>query len=129
GSEIALEEAGPVAPVFVAEDWAVEAPEPPEVAVGSMLALMLPPAPPLASVLAMESPPVMRMAPVSANWPDALTVAAGEPPAPAMAAAAPPPLPPVPPVRRAVVRLAASPVSPESELALDWAPGSAEQTS
>src|SRR5207244_189222 len=37
-------------------------------------------------------------------------------------ATATPPLPPAPAVRRAVVRLAASPVVPETESADDWAP-------
>src|SRR2546427_526057 len=63
GSEMALEEAGPVAPVLVAEDWAVEAPELPEAATGSMVALMPPPLPPLAEPLAMVSPPLTRTSP------------------------------------------------------------------
>src|SRR5439155_1277464 len=57
GLEIAVEVAGPVSPVLVAEDWAVEAPESPEAAVGSTVPRTSPPSPPLASALAMESPP------------------------------------------------------------------------
>ena len=116
---MALEDAGPVLPVLVAEDWAVEAPEFPEVAVGSTVALMLPPSPPLAVVEEMESPPVTRMAPVLAP-PPMLTPT---PPAKlALEPVGPVRAPPVPPVRRAVVRLAALPVSPETESAADWAP-------
>src|SRR5205085_11872447 len=122
GAVPTLEDAGPVSPLLVAEDWAVEAPEAPEVARGSMVAWTLPPAPPLASVLAMESPPVTVMGPVRAPKPLRVTVrdAPFEPAEVAPAGA--PPVPPVPPVRRTVVRLAASPVSPETESAADRAP-------
>src|SRR5438132_14420895 len=101
---MALEDAGPVLPVLVAEDWAVEAPEFPEVARGSIVALMLPPSPPLASVLEMASPPLTVMAPVLAPAP-MLT-----PPLPAKLALDPAGAvraPPAPAVRRAEGRVAA----------------------
>src|SRR5207253_8440872 len=58
GLDTAEDDAGPVLPVFVADDCAVEAPEFPDVAVGSREARTAPPSPPSATALAMESPPV-----------------------------------------------------------------------
>src|SRR5207248_10073110 len=58
GLEAALAVAGPVSPVLVADDCAVDAPDPPEVALGSNVPCTEPPSPPLAPALAMESPPV-----------------------------------------------------------------------
>src|SRR5437870_11843325 len=99
---MAEEEAGPVLPLLVAEDWAVEAPEAPEVARGSMVALMLPPFPPLASALAMASPPVMRTGPVIVVVP--LVVSEAAPPPTATRTGMIPPLPPAPAVSREVGR-------------------------
>src|SRR5205814_5664306 len=58
GSAIAVEDAAPVSPVLVAEDWARERPESPEMADGLCVTLTSPPSPPLTEPSAMESPPV-----------------------------------------------------------------------
>ena len=58
GWEAAVEEAEPVSPVLVLPDWAVAAPELPDVAVGLMVTVEAPPLPPLAEPVATPAPPV-----------------------------------------------------------------------
>src|SRR5205085_4582313 len=126
GSEMAVDEAAPVSPVLVAEDWAVEAPELPEVARGSMVARMAPPSPPLATALARESPPLTRMGPV-VTVPLPLIVTCASPPGPERAPTEPP-LPPAPAVALANTTFVAFPVSPEVALTVEEAPELAEET-
>jgi hypothetical protein len=57
GLEKDVDDAGPVLPVFVADDCATAAPELPDAVNGSMCRITDPPAPPLADATAMESPP------------------------------------------------------------------------
>jgi hypothetical protein len=76
GAEKAVEEAGPVSPVLVAEDWAVTSPEFPEIAVGTAVTCTSPPSPPLALAWAMELPPTT--VPV-AEPPTAIVVLVREP--------------------------------------------------
>jgi hypothetical protein len=58
GWAAAVEAAGPVSPVFVLPDWALDAPELPLVAVGLMVTVEPPPLPPLAVPVATPLPPV-----------------------------------------------------------------------
>src|SRR2546423_14027539 len=60
GLASAVEVAGPVSPVLVADDWAMAAPELPLIAEGDCVRLALPPSPPFALTLAIESPAAMR---------------------------------------------------------------------
>src|SRR5205807_9058663 len=70
----------------------------------------------------MESPAAMRIGPVLAKVPLTVTEPLAGPPGPEMAPAGAVLAPPAPAVSRAVVRLAALPVSPEIEPERDWAP-------
>ncbi len=67
GDETAVDVAAPVAPVLVALDWAVDAPEAPEVATGSWMTVASPPAPPLVEAMVTALPPVNRGRPWSAT--------------------------------------------------------------
>jgi hypothetical protein len=58
GLETDVDEAAPVLPVLVADDWAVVAPESPDVATGLTSTWTEPPPPPSAEAEAMESPPL-----------------------------------------------------------------------
>src|SRR5437588_477817 len=88
-----------------------------------MVALTSPPLPPLAEEVAMESPP-LTLPTRTVESPAVMKTSALplKSPAPAMVTSEKPPDPPEPALRRARVRLAALPVSPESEEAEDWAP-------
>src|SRR5438270_13942591 len=66
GSAIAVDVAGPVSPVLVADDCAITVPELPVIAEGDWVRLALPPFPPLAEVEAMESPPLILPTPTRA---------------------------------------------------------------
>ncbi len=57
GWAAAVELAAPVSPVFVLPDWALDAPEEPDVAVGLMVTVEAPPAPPLAVPVETPLPP------------------------------------------------------------------------
>jgi len=105
GLEIATEVALPVSPVLVDDDWAVEAPELPEVAVGAAVRLAEPPAPPMAEPVATEVPPLPRLLAL-----------------PPTSDRAVPPSPPLPPVTAALMVLLALPVSPDRASACDSAP-------
>src|SRR5439155_19802027 len=65
GQAWAAEVAATVLPVLVAEDWARERPELPDMAVGERSTDPPPPSPPLASPEAMESPPAMLPPPTA----------------------------------------------------------------
>src|SRR6266568_3975936 len=62
GFDSDVDDAAPVLPVLVADDWATTAPESPDVASGSMCRATEPPSPPLADATAMESPPTALFA-------------------------------------------------------------------
>ena len=79
---MAVEVAGPVLPVLVADDSAWTSPEFPDCATGAMTTLGDPPEPPLALPLPVESPPAL-VAPEAAG-PSKATAAAATPVAPAM---------------------------------------------
>ena len=117
----AVELAPPVLPVFVEEDWAVEAPESPEMATGSCVIFTLPPSPPLTSALAIESPPVTLPWKTRERFPTRVRLLTS-PARLETARALSPPRPPLPPMPVARTRLAASPVVPDTELACDSAP-------
>src|SRR6266566_678562 len=121
GLDHAVELAPPVLPVLVAEDCAVDAPELPERASGSWVALTSPPSPPFADVLAIESPPVI-LPWLAVEWPPTRVRLRASPPLSERALARSPPLPPSPPIRTALTVLSAEPVVPETEVALDAAP-------
>src|SRR5437588_6340753 len=87
GLEPADDDAGPVSPVLVAEDWALTSPELPEMAVGTTVTSTLPPRPPLASARAMDSPPMVR---TSAPPPTPAVTLETLPPLPETAWAVPP---------------------------------------
>ena len=94
----------------------MDAPELPEKASGVCEALTSPPAPPSAEVLAMESPPVTGPVPPRLRPPTLKRLWA----LPARSERAPaflPPARPLPPAARALMSLAAEPVSPDVELA------------
>ena len=59
GSAMAVDDAGPVLPVFVAEDCDHAVPESPDWVHGDSVRLALPPSPPLTFSWAIESPPVI----------------------------------------------------------------------
>src|SRR5437773_437708 len=123
GEEAAVDVAGPVSPVFVAEDGALAAPELPDRATGYSLRLAPPPLPPLASTWAMESPP--RTLPMSMWELGPLAVMSpvlALPPRPEVASLSSPPRPPWPPMTRPRTLLLTLPVVPDSEVAVDWAP-------
>ena len=125
GLAVAVELAGPVLPLLLADDWAVTSPERPLVAVGLRSRLPPPPLPPLASALVVLLPPVASpmttmfpVPPIRLGWtgarvsvsvmvglmvtrPPLPPVASAEPPSPP----SPPPMPPLPPLARAVVVL------------------------
>ena len=121
GLPTAVELAPPVLPVFVEEDWAVEAPESPEMATGSCVIFTLPPSPPLTSALAIESPPVTLPWKTRERFPTRVRLLTS-PARLETARALSPPRPPLPPMPVARTRLAASPVVPDTELACDSAP-------
>src|SRR5947209_13101174 len=115
GANDAVELAGPVSPVLVAEDWLSVVPESPVRAVGVTVAFTSPP-PPLsmsargsgrACVVPTACMPAMALEAVPA-WPGTALDA--------------PPMLPWPPVRVRRVSLTASPVWPESATALPRAP-------
>src|SRR5581483_11817965 len=60
GLDIDVDDAGPVFPVLVADDWATAAPESPDVADGATWRITDPPEPPFADATAIESPPETR---------------------------------------------------------------------
>src|SRR5437764_12826887 len=115
GMKTAVELAGPVLPVLVADDCERVWPESPVCAVGVTVALTSPPAPlsmsASGSALACVSPTACRAA-------TALEALPAWPPA---ALEAPPRLP-LPPVRRRLTSFTASPVWPEVATALPRAP-------
>jgi hypothetical protein len=82
GLEMAVDVAGPVLPVFVADDDAFTAPELPDWATGDSTTLGDPPEPPLALPVEVESPPGL-VAPCAAG-PSRATATAATPVAPAM---------------------------------------------
>ena len=106
GLEPAEDDAGPVSPVLVADDWALTSPELPERAVGTTVTSTLPPRPPLASALAMDSPPIVR---VLEEPPIPAVTFETRPPWPEEAWAVPP-WPPLPPTARTLTTLVAAPV-------------------
>ena len=122
GSAVAVEEAAPVLPVLVADDWARDSPESPETAVGLWSLWTSPPAPPLTEPLAMESPPVTEPSFTRLPRPEMVWRALASPARPECTRALSPPRAPLPPSRSAFTALAASPVLPETELASDAAP-------
>ena len=122
GLASAVEEAGPVLPVLVADDWAMAAPELPLKAVGDCVRLASPPSPPLALTSAMESPAAMRPTLTRLLRPRTAILALTSPARPDLAVPRSPPSPPLPPSAFPRTALAAAPVSPETELADDWAP-------
>ena len=81
GLEMAVDVAGPVLPVLVADDEACTSPEFPDWATGVITTLGEPPEPPLAPPLLVESPPLVAAA---AAGPSRATAAAATPAAPAM---------------------------------------------
>src|SRR5438270_9828622 len=109
GSAMAVELAGPVLPVLVAEDWAHEVPESPDLAVGSWVISTEPPSPPLASRLAMESPPVTAPPLMRLRRPRTLRREFALPALSDRAEARKPPVPPLPPAARPLTSLEASP--------------------
>src|SRR5438270_7086167 len=60
GLDTDVDDAGPVLPVLVADDWATAAPESPVMASGFTSTDTSPPLPPLADATAIESPPLTR---------------------------------------------------------------------
>src|SRR5205085_5252206 len=81
GLEIAVDVAGPVAPVLVALDEEWTSPELPDWATGASTTLGEPPEPPLALPVPVESPPAL-VAPAAAG-PNRATAAAATPISPA----------------------------------------------
>src|SRR5438270_3988703 len=96
GLAFAVELAAPVFPVLVADDWARERPEFPEMLVGDRSSLPRPPLPPLAEPEAMESPPVMAPPVTRLARPRAVKRSR---PFPARSERTFRPLPPLPPLR------------------------------
>ena len=122
GSAIAVEEAAPVSPVLVDDDWARDRPESPEMAAGLWVTLTSPPSPPLTEPLAMESPPVTLPNVTRLLRPRTVWRARASPARPERTVARSPPFPPSPPMSVLFTALAALPVSPDSESALESAP-------
>ena len=60
GLDVDVDDAAPVLPVLVDDDWAVAAPESPVIVDGETSILTDPPEPPLADTTAIESPPLTR---------------------------------------------------------------------
>jgi hypothetical protein len=60
GLDTDVDDAGPVLPVLVADDWATADPESPVMASGLTSMATSPPLPPLADATAIESPPLTR---------------------------------------------------------------------
>lgn len=116
--------AEPVGPKLLELDPAAVGPEPPEVANGVRVTAERPPAPPRALPVATPEPPRTLRSPPGVRRVTRLV--AGAPP-PEMDEALPA-VPPPPPVDTTPVRLAATPVSPDSAVAADWAPLFAEES-
>src|SRR5205085_7740438 len=122
GSAIAVDEAGPVLPVLVADACAHAVPASPAWARGPCVQWTSPPAPPLADRLAIESPPVTEP---PETWLFLPVTRARELALPARSErtrAWSPPLAPLPARARSLTALAAEPVSPETALASLAAP-------
>jgi homeobox protein ESX1 len=112
----ALENAGPVRPVFVALDCADEFPESPVVAMGVTLTFTPPPAPPFAVPTATLLPPMAADEPMVPN--ERLRAGPAGPETPT----AMPPLPPIPPIAATPVLFTAAPVLPDAALLVALAP-------
>src|SRR5438105_44073 len=122
GLASAVEVAGPVSPVLVADDWAIAAPESPLIAVGDESSSASPPSPPFALTSAMESPPARRPTLTRLPRPVTAILALTSPARPDLALPRNPPTPPLPPIAVPRTVFAASPVSPDLAAAEDWAP-------
>src|SRR5205807_200621 len=109
GSAMAVEEAGPVLPVLVAEDWAHEVPESPDCASGAWSASTLPPSPPSTDTLAIESPPVTAPPETRLLRPRSVARETARPARSERARALSPPSPPRPPAARRLTSLLTEP--------------------
>jgi hypothetical protein len=116
GLLMAVDEAGPVLPVFVALDCAFVFPVLPDVAMGVTLTFTPPPAPPLAEPTATLEPPMAADEPMVPN--ERLRAGPAAPETPT----ARPPLPPSPPTATTPVLFTAAPVLPDAALLLALAP-------
>src|SRR5947209_4220871 len=119
GLASAVEVAGPVSPVLVADDWAIAAPESPLIAVGDESSSASPPSPPFALTSAMESPPARRPTLTRLPRPVTAILALTSPARPDLALPRNPPTPPLPPIATPRTSFSASPVSPDFEFAED----------
>jgi len=117
-------EADPVWPTLLEVDPARVAPDPPEVASGAPLTTEGPPVPPPAAELATPEPPRTFTRPPGVSRETRLTAA----PPPLDAEKATPAGPPLPPAETTSVWLAATPVSPDTASAADWAPLLADES-
>ena len=122
GSAMAVELAGPVLPVLVEDDCAHAVPESPDCVHGDCVRLALPPLPPLTLSEAMESPPLILPTPRRLLRPLSRRRALASPARPDLTVPLSPPRPPLPPVTLPLTALATSPVVPETDAAVDWAP-------